>query len=101
MDLRLDEAIGQLVQNRRETVDRLRRVLVESLDLRAEPDEIDADTPLFAVGMGLDSIDALQLILGVEKEFCVTIPPDDLMIFRSINSIADFLLKCPLTIARV
>ena len=43
-------------------------------------------------GLGLDSIDALQFIVGIEKEFNVTLPSEDINVYRSINSVTDFLL---------
>lgn len=84
--------IAALIVRRQELVARLRKVLIESLDLPLEPDEIDEDEPLFGIGLGLDSIDALQLVLGVEAAFDVMLPPDNLMIYRSINTLADHLV---------
>ncbi len=80
------------IDRRRSIVERLKRVLIENLNLDLSPDEIDEDAALFGVGMELDSIDALQLVLGVEKEFKTSIPTDDLMIYRSLNTLADFLI---------
>ena len=80
------------IDRRRSVVERLKRVLIENLNLDLSPDEIDEDAALFGVGMELDSIDALQLVLGVEKEFKSSIPTDDLMIYRSLNTLADFLI---------
>ena len=84
--------IAALIARRQDLVARLKKVLIESLDLPLEPDEIDEDEPLFGIGLGLDSIDALQLVLGVEAAFDLTLPPDNLMIYRSINTLADHLI---------
>lgn len=84
--------IAVLIARRQDLVARLKKVLIESLDLPLEADEIDEDEPLFGIGLGLDSIDALQLVLGVEAAFDVTLPPDNLMIYRSINTLADHLI---------
>lgn len=84
---------AEIIDQRHEYVDRLKQILIESLDLDLHADEIDEDEPLFGVGLGLDSIDALQLVLGVEAGYDVSLPPDDLMIYRSINTIADYLIK--------
>jgi acyl carrier protein len=88
----LSPAVAALVARRRALAERLKQALIEGLDLPLAPDEIDEDEPLFGIGLGLDSIDALQLVLGVEAAFEVTLPPDDLMIYRSINTLADHLL---------
>jgi acyl carrier protein len=51
-------------------IDRLRPLIVSSLMLDdVAPDSIDPDEPLFGGGLGLDSVDALELVLAVEKEF--------------------------------
>lgn len=84
---------AEIIDRRRNIVMRLKQVLIESLDLDLYADEIDEDEPLFGVGLGLDSIDALQLVLGVEAAYDVSLPPDDLMIYRSINTMADYLIE--------
>jgi acyl carrier protein len=53
--------------------DRVRRLIVERLKLEIDPNSIDPAAPLFGAGLGLDSIDALELVLGVEQEFGVKI----------------------------
>jgi len=75
--------IAAILTRRRATVERLKGILIECLDLPLERDEIDPDEPLFGVGLALDSIDALQLVLGVEAAYEVSLPPDDLMVYRS------------------
>lgn len=46
---------------------RIKQVIVERLKLEMDPEEIGDDVPLFGEGLGLDSIDALELVLGVEQ----------------------------------
>ena len=48
---------------------KIKEVLVEELMLQEQPDEIADDTPLFGEGLGLDSVDALQLVVALEKRF--------------------------------
>lgn len=48
----------------------IKEMMVESLMLDCEAGEIGDETPIFgAEGLGLDSVDALQLVVGIEKEF--------------------------------
>ena len=47
----------------------LKGVIIEELMLQESPEEISNDTPLFGEGLGLDSVDALQLVVGLEKHF--------------------------------
>ena len=69
----------------------LKKLIIEELDLRDKtPASIDADAPLFGEGLGLDSLDALQLAVAVEERFGVTIPEDDeaKAIFASVSTLA-------------
>jgi acyl carrier protein len=57
---------------------RIRRLLVENLRLDGlDPETIADDQPLFAEGLGLDSIDALELVVALEKEFGIAIGNQD------------------------
>jgi acyl carrier protein len=80
------------VERRRELTERIKKVLIDRLDLDMEPNEITEDAPLFGMGMGLDSIDALVLIVGIEDEFNITVETGDHHIYRSINTLADYLM---------
>jgi acyl carrier protein len=72
----------------------LKKLILEELDLRdlAESD-IDDEAPLFGEGLGLDSLDALQLAVAIEERFSVQIPEDDRAkpIFASVTSLAAFI----------
>ena len=68
-------------------------VLIHTLNLELTPDQIDNDTLLFGSGIGLDSIDALQLVVGLETESGVTLPQSQFAVMRSVNTIVDFIMK--------
>jgi acyl carrier protein len=74
---------------------RLKSLIVESLALEdVEPEEINTEEPLFVEGLGLDSIDALELALAIQEEFGVATSPDDERnreIFHSVKSLAEFI----------
>ena len=59
------------------------------------PEDIDAEAPLFGDGLGLDSIDALELIVLLEREYGIKLsnPAEGKRIFKSIASIADYVSK--------
>lgn len=70
---------------------RVKSMLVESLMLKIRPEDIGDDTPLFAAeGLGLDSIDALELAVALEKNFGVKIPSAEVAreAFQSVNTLA-------------
>jgi acyl carrier protein len=72
---------------------RIKEVLVQSLRLPYPAAEIADDVGLFGEGLGLDSIDALELVLAIEREFGVTIGDEQTAnrVLRSVNAIAEFI----------
>ena len=72
------------------------RLLISELDLRgkSEADIVD-DAPLFGEGLGLDSLDALQLAAALEERFGISIPEGDAAkeIFASVNAITAHILS--------
>jgi len=81
------------IENRKKLTEEIKKVIIDRLKLKLFPEEIDDDEPLFGMGLGLDSVDALDLVLAVEGKFGVTIGEDDMQAFRSVNSIADYIEK--------
>lgn len=74
----------------------LKSKIIEALNLEEiEPGDIDNDSPLFGEGLGLDSIDALELIVLLEKNYGIRIsdPKKGKEIFKSINVLSDFVSK--------
>jgi len=77
-----------------EIVQRIRTLLSTRLKLDKAVNDITDDTPLFGpTGLGLDSIDALELVLGLEKEFGVVIEDraTAVKVLASIKTIAEFI----------
>jgi acyl carrier protein len=74
----------------------LKRVIVQSLVLDGVvPEEIDSDAALFGGGLGLDSIDALELAIEIGRRYGVRIKSDDEKnreIFRSVRTLAAFIV---------
>lgn len=72
----------------------LKEEIIEILNLEGmTPDDIDNELPLFGDGLGLDSIDALELIVLMEKNYGIKIedPNKGREIFKSINSMATYI----------
>lgn len=73
---------------------KLKKQIIEQLNLEdMEPADIDSEEPLFGEGLELDSIDALELIVLLEKEYGIKIrnPKDGQKIFFSINTMAEYI----------
>jgi acyl carrier protein len=74
----------------------LKRLIVSELNLKGrDPETIEDDAPLFGAGLGLDSLDALQLAMSIEERMGVRIPEGEeaRSIFRSVSAIADYVAK--------
>jgi len=75
---------------------KLKQEIIEVLNLEdIKPEDIDNDAPLFGEGLGLDSIDALELIVLMEKNYGIKLqdPAKGKEIFKSINVMADYIQK--------
>ena len=75
---------------------RIKRALIEELDLRGKTEaDIDDAAPLFGEGLGLDSLDALQLAMAIEERFATQIPEGEAgrAVFASVDAIAEFLVR--------
>lgn len=79
-----------------ELIDELKGRIAESLKLEAEKlDSLDPATPLFGEGLGLDSIDALELVVMLEKHYGIRITDmnEGREALASLEAMADFLTK--------
>ena len=73
----------------------VKELLTTGLRLDLQPSEILDDSPIFGEGLGLDSIDALELVVLVEERFQVAIPDEEVgrQAFASVNALVDFVLR--------
>ena len=82
--------------DRNELKMRLKHLLVDGLKLEGvAPESIQDAAPIFVDGLGLDSIDALELVVLVEEQFRVVIPDEEVgkQAFSSINALADYIFE--------
>ncbi len=78
----------------RELTDKLKEEIILQLNLEGlTKEDIDDDASLFGEGLGLDSIDALELIVLLEKNYGIKIanPADGKKIFQSVRTMAEFI----------
>lgn len=74
--------------------EKLKTIIIGELNLEEiSPEDIDDDAPLFGNGLGLDSLDAIELVVQVQKYFGVEIKDMDegRVAFQSINALSDFI----------
>lgn len=88
------DELERQVRRREEILEGVRRVLIENLSVRREPDEIDPDTPLFGTGLSLDSVDAVELMVGVENAFGLRFAEGtmDRRTMRTVGTLVDAVL---------
>lgn len=79
--------------NRDEQARRVKELIVRRLKLDVDPASIENAAPLFGEGLGLDSIDALELVLGLEQEFGIKVEDEEVGVkaFASVDALVDFI----------
>ncbi len=80
----------------RELIEEIKRLIIDRLKLEEiTPEDIDPDAPLFGEGLGLDSIDALELVIGLENQYGVSIPDAEVgkKVFQSVRTIAQYVIE--------
>jgi acyl carrier protein len=72
------------------------KLIVEALNLEVEPQSIEADSDLYGDGLGLDSIDILEIALVVSKQYGIqmkTESDDNFQIFKSLRSLCSYIAE--------
>jgi len=89
----MDATLKARIDERAEVLRVIKDDLITRLNLPYRPDDLHEDISLLGSGLGLDSLDALEVILGIEHSFGVKVEEGNIGILRSINSIADFVIE--------
>jgi acyl carrier protein len=79
-----------------ELIETVKQMIIDALRIEGMmPADIETDSPLFGEGLGLDSIDALQLVVAMEKQFGVVVPDaaTGTKVFRSVRSMAEYIAE--------
>jgi acyl carrier protein len=88
-----ERKVEHIVSNTENLLEFLKKMIIETLRLEdVSVEDIDNEAPLFREGLGLDSIDALELVVAIEKNFNVIIEDEDVgkKAFASIHALARF-----------
>ena len=91
----MNPELADYIRRRSDVLERIRRMLFVSLKLQGDPREIDPDTALFGTGLGIDSLDAVEIVVAMEIEFGISLADPILRrsSLRSVNSLVDLVLS--------
>ncbi|HBM3224221.1 TPA: acyl carrier protein [Klebsiella oxytoca] len=86
--------INEKIDQRKSILVTIKAELIHRLNIQREEHQIDDDTPLFGNGLKLDSVDATEIIVMLDKSFNIQVQEgDDPSYMRSINSLASFIIQ--------
>jgi|COG998Drversion2_1049125.scaffolds.fasta_scaffold04831_3 acyl carrier protein len=87
--------LSDYVASREAILDHVRRILRDTMKLKIEPQAIDPDAPLFGTGLGMDSVDAVELVIQLDTVFGLQLSgsPEAFLKIRSVNTIVDAIME--------
>ena len=90
----MNPELASYIRRRSEALERIRRMLSVCLKLQGDPRQIDPDTALFGTGLGIDSLDAVEIVVAMEIEFGISLADPILRrsSLRSVNGLVDLVL---------
>ncbi len=79
---------------RERTLADVRTLVARTLDLKGSPADIDPDAALFGTGLGMDSLDAVEILIGLEVDLGIKLQGDDpvRLGLRSVNALVDVVM---------
>ncbi len=91
----MDEELERHIAPREEALARIRSMLVNKLKVALPPGQIDIDAPLVGTGIGLDSIDAVELVVALEAEFGIFLEQGAAgpWAFRTVHALVDLVVE--------
>jgi acyl carrier protein len=84
------------MKRKAEVQDKIKEILIKELEIQpVQVQDVNTDTPLLGRGIGLDSMETLTLVTGIEQEFGVQVEDDELTtgLFQTLGTLTDFVIS--------
>jgi len=89
------DEIALYLERRERALSEVRRLLASIINFAGDPADIDPDAGLFGTGLGFDSLDAVEILIGLDLELGIKLEGDDPMKLglRSVNGVVDAVMR--------